>query len=119
MVFLANTVPCSEGSQMREQRSEETASATVAVEDRRADDRLTVMKTIHISCFDSAPAEETATAVNISREGMYITVRSRHYRVGVEMRVTIPSLGFEGVCRVVRIEELPSGCLGLGCLILR
>jgi hypothetical protein len=77
------------------------------------------MKTIHIACLDSALSQETATVVNISREGMYITVRSGHYRVGAEMRVTIPGLGFEGVCRAVRIEELPSGCLGIGCLFLR
>ncbi len=98
---------------------EETANASTAVDDRRVGERLTLMKTIHISCFDSALSQETATVVDISREGLYITVRERHYHVGLEMRATIPTLGFEGVCRVVRIEELPSGGLGIGCLILR
>jgi hypothetical protein len=104
--------------EMREQSFEEIASTSVAVEDRRIHDRLMLMKTIHISCFDSARTQETATVVDISREGLYFTVRLRHYCVGMEMRVTIPSLGFERICRVVRIEELPSGCLGMGSLIL-
>src|SRR5579863_411786 len=77
-----------------------------AVDDRRTNERLTLMKTIHISCFDSRLPQETATVVDISREGLYITARERHYRVGLEIRATIPSLGFQGVCRVVRIEEL-------------
>jgi hypothetical protein len=103
---------------MQDQSFEEIANATATAEDRRIHDRLKLMKTIHISCFDSALAQETATVVDISREGLYFTVRSRHYRVGMEVRVTIPSLEFEGVCKVVRIEELPSGCLGIGSHML-
>jgi hypothetical protein len=76
------------------------------------------MKTIHILCFDEAHTEETATVVDISREGMYFTVRSDHYRMGLEMSVKIPSLGFEGLGRVVRIEDLPNGYFGIGCLVL-
>jgi hypothetical protein len=97
---------------------EEFANATVTVEDRRIQDRLKLMKTIHISGFDPPLTQDTATVVDISREGLYFTVRSHHYRVGMQLRVAIPSLEFEGVCRVVRIEELPSGCLGIGTLIL-
>jgi|SRR5689334_3559791 PilZ domain-containing protein len=104
--------------EMRAQSFEEIANTSISAEDRRTHDRLTLMKTIQISCLDPAGTQETATVVDISREGLYFTVRSRHYQIGMEMRVTIPSLEFEGVCRVVRIEELPSGCLGIGSLIL-
>ena len=103
---------------MRDQGWDEIASAAASAEDRRVHDRLKLLKTIHISCLDPELTEETATVVDISREGLYLTVRLRHYRIGMEMRVTIPSLGFEGVCKVVRIEELPSGYLGIGGHIL-
>jgi hypothetical protein len=97
---------------------EEIAGATATAEDRRIHDRLKLMKTMHISCFDPELTQETGTVVDISREGLYFTVHSRHYRVGMEMKITIPSLGFEGVCKIVRIEELPSGQLGIGGLVL-
>src|SRR5262245_16394977 len=97
---------------------EKLNSSSVAVEDRRIHDRLTLMKTIHVSSFDDALTQETATVVDISREGLYFTANSRHYRMGMEMRVAIPGIGFEGLCKVVRIEELPSGCLGIGCINL-
>jgi hypothetical protein len=103
-------------SEMREQSFEEILGVTAALEDRRTHDRLKLMKTIHISC--PGLTDETATVVDISREGLYITVLSRHYRVGMEIRVTIPSLEFEAFCKVVRIEELPSGYLGIGSLVL-
>ena len=103
---------------MREQGFDEIANAVASVEDRRIHDRLKLLKTIHISCLDPGLTEETATVVDISREGLYLTVRLRQYRIGMELRVTIPSLGFEGICKVVRIEELPSGNLGIGGHIL-
>jgi hypothetical protein len=100
------------------QNFEEISNTSVAAEDRRTHDRLKLMKTIHISCLDPGLPDETATVVDISREGLYFTVLLRHYHMGMEIRVTIPSLQFEGPCRVVRIEELPSGHLGIGSLIL-
>ena len=103
---------------MRDQGFDEIANPAASVEDRRVHDRLKLLKTIHISCFDAASTQETATVVDISREGLYLNVRLRHYHIGMEMRVTIPSLGFEGICKVVRIEELPSGKLGIGGHIL-
>jgi hypothetical protein len=103
---------------LRELSYEELAIATAVIEDRRVHDRLKVIKTIHISSLDSARTQETAMVVDISREGMYFTVRSDHYCIGMEMRVTIPSLGFEGLCRVVRMEDLPGGFFGIGCLVL-
>jgi PilZ domain len=103
---------------MREQSFEEVAGAIATPEDRRTHDRLKLMKTMHIACPDSGLTQETGTAVDISRQGMYFTVRSLQYRIGMEIKVMIPSLGFEGVCRVVRIEELPSGYIGIGGLIL-
>ena len=74
---------------MQEQNAEEIANATVDTDDRRTHDRLKLMKTVHISCFDSAQTQDTATVVDISREGLYFTVRSSHYHIGMEMRVTI------------------------------
>ena len=103
---------------MREQDWDEIANTATSVEDRRIHDRLKLLKTVHITCLDPGLTEETGTVVDISREGLYLTVRSRHYQIGMELKVAIPSLGFEGVCKVVRIEELPSGCLGLGGHIL-
>src|ERR1700726_451988 len=94
---------------IREQSFDEMASAVATAEDRRTHDRLKLMKTMYISGPESAPNQETATVVDISRQGMYFTVRSSQYRVGMEVKVMIPSLGFEGACRIVRIEELPSG----------
>ena len=87
-------------------------------DDRRVHDRLKLMETIHITCFNTERTPEIATVVDISREGMYFTVRLGHYRVGMEMSVKIPSLGFEGLGRVVRIEKLPNGSFGIGCLVL-
>src|SRR5712664_4162448 len=72
--------------EMREQSFEEISRATAALEDRRTHDRLKLMKTIHISCLDPGLTDETTTVVDISREGLYFTVLSRHYRVGMEIR---------------------------------
>jgi hypothetical protein len=95
------------------------ASVASSWEDRRTQDRLKLMKTMHITRIDSQPVQETVTVVDLSREGLYFTVRSHSYRVGMEIGLLIPSLGFEGVCKVVRLETLPSGCMGIGCLLLR
>jgi hypothetical protein len=103
---------------MRQQSFDEIASAVATAEERRTHDRLKVMKTMHISALGSTIPKETATVVDISRQGIYFTVRSNQVRVGMEMTVTIPSLGFEGMCRVVRIEDLPNGDVGVGGIVL-
>ena len=104
---------------IREKSFEEVAVAVATVEeDRRTHDRLKLMKTMHICCLDSALTQDTVTVVDMSREGLYFTARSGRYSLGMEMKVSIPSLGFEAVCRVVRIEELPSGAVGIGGLVL-
>jgi hypothetical protein len=103
---------------MRERSFEEIAAAVVAVDDRRTHDRLKLMKTMSISLVESSSASQTATAVDISRKGLYFTVRSGVYQDGMDLKVTIPSLGFEGIIRVVRIEELPGGYVGVGCQVL-
>ena|SRR5579863_1976938 len=104
--------------EMLEQGFEEISNASDTDEDRRTQDRLKLMKTIHISCPDPGLPDEIATVVDISREGLYFTVLSTHYRIGMEIKVTIPSLQFEGLCRIVRMEKLPSGHLGIGSLIV-
>jgi hypothetical protein len=103
---------------MQERSFEEIASAIGTVDDRRTHDRLKLMKTMNISSINSASVSETATVVDISREGLYFTVRSGIYQKGMDLRVTIPSLGFEAITKVVRIEELPGGFVGVGCLVL-
>jgi hypothetical protein len=103
---------------IRQQSFEEIASAVASAEERRTHDRLKVMKTMHISGINSSISKETATVVDISRQGIYFTVRSSHVHVGMEITLTIPSLGFEGMCRVVRIEDLPNGDVGVGGIVL-
>ena len=103
---------------MREPQFEDIATARTTVEDDRAHERLKLMKTMYLSGFDSALAQVTGTVIDISRQGLYFAVRSGPYRIGMEMTVTIPCLGFEGTCRVVRIEELPNGNVGIGGLVL-
>ncbi len=103
---------------MQEESIAANGSSTGSPEDRRTHDRLKLMKTIQINSLDREFPPETATVVDISREGLYFTVRLPHYTLGMKLQVNIPSLDFEGVCTVVRIEQLPGGYLGIGTLVL-
>jgi hypothetical protein len=97
---------------------EEIATGTATAEDRRTHDRIRVMRPMHISRMGSDMIVETATVVDMSRGGLYFIVRTQDYRVGMELRLKIPSINFECACKIVRIEELPTGGIGVAGIIL-
>lgn len=88
----------------------------VQADDRRGNDRAKFRKNIRISPVD-APEEYVGTMTDLSRDGLYFTVRSRDYAKGMQLRITLPNSN-ECLCEVVRIEKLPNEAVGVGLRIL-
>jgi hypothetical protein len=97
---------------------EEIATATSTADDRRTHDRIKLMRPMHVSPIGSDLILETATVVDISRGGLYFVVKTQIYKLGMELGLKIPSIGFECACKIVRIEKLPTGGLGVAGIIL-
>jgi PilZ domain len=87
-------------------------------EDRRLHRRLKVRKLVSVRASDGSAKEETATMTDLSRDGVYFTVRSAGYQIGMDVQLQIPG-SFQCVCNIVRIERLPNRMLGVGALIIR
>ena len=99
---------------------EKAAEADLLLDDdRRSNDRAKFLKHIHVRCVNAPHEEETGTMIDLSRDGLYFTARSRHYRVGMELRLNLPLTNSEWSCEIVRMEELPNGNQGIGVRILR
>ena len=90
----------------------------VLEEDRRSNSRDKFLKHMRIRHLDSSYADEVGTMIDLSRDGLYFTARSKHYEAGMQLRVTLPGSGSECTCEVVRIERLKNGRLGIGVRIL-
>ena len=99
-----------------ERALESLTEAEVLVDDRRYDDRIKCLKHIRVRGVDSS-REEVGTMTDLSRDGLFFTVRSHDYRVGMELWLSINDAAW--MCEVVRIELLPSGSTGVGVRILR
>ena len=91
-------------------------AGVVEAEDRRGNSRAKFRKNIRISPLD-ASGDHVATMTDLSRDGLYFTVRSQDYTIGSQLRITLPN-GNECLCEVVRIEKLPSDAIGVGLRIL-
>ena len=87
-------------------------------DDRRDDSRVKVLKQVRITALDGAPQAELATVVDLTREGLYFTVRSPQFNVGTEVRLAFSDTGSECTCVTVRVEQLPDGRQGIGVRIL-
>ena len=95
---------------------ESLTDAEVLDDDRRYDDRIKCLKHIRVRGVDSS-REEVGTMTDLSRDGLFFTVRSHDYRVGMELWLSINDAAW--MCEVVRIELLLSGSTGVGVRILR
>jgi hypothetical protein len=90
----------------------------VVDDDRRDDNRVKVLKQARITGLDGASWDELATVVDLTREGLYFTVRSSRIGVGTELCLTFPDTGSQCTCVTVRVEQLPDGRQGVGARIL-
>lgn len=87
-------------------------------DDRRDVSRVKILKQARISDLDGTEYAELATVIDLTREGLYFTVRSPLLKVGTELRLFFPDVGSECTCVAVRIEQLPDGRQGIGVRIL-
>jgi hypothetical protein len=93
-------------------------SALLLEDDRRDVNRVKVLKQARISDLDGTPHAELATVIDLTREGLYFTVRDPQLKVGAELRLFFPDIGSECTGVAVRIEQLPDGRQGIGVRIL-
>ena len=97
----------------------EELAALLEDEDRRYSKRIRFHKTVQITTLSDSTEGIWGTVTDLSRDGLYFTSRSSHYRVGMELRLTFENGGSEFLCQVVRFEELPGGRTGVGARIIR
>jgi hypothetical protein len=95
-----------------------SSGALETEEDRRCNERNKFLKPIHIRHVDPPHSQREGTMMDLSRDGLYFTVRSPHYEVGMQLHLTLPHSGSEWTCEVVRTERLPNGGQGVGVRIL-
>jgi PilZ domain len=96
----------------------QTGNAPAQDDDRRYSARVKLIENVKVRRLNSSHDAEWGTLVDLSRDGLYFTSRSRHYQVGMELGLSFGSTGLECVCQVVRVENLPGGRLGIGAGIL-
>jgi hypothetical protein len=96
------------------------ANADALDDDRRWNKRNKLLKNVRIYRPDdpSCP-EKTGTVINVSREGLYFTVQSNDYKIGMELRLIVPEAKTECMCEVVRMEPLPGRRTGIGVRVSR
>jgi PilZ domain len=84
-------------------------------DDRRWNKRNKLLKNVRIYRQNNPSCpEKTGTVIDVSREGLYFTVQSNDYQIGMELRLIVPEAKTECMCEVVRIETLPGGRTGIG-----
>src|SRR5262245_6461973 len=87
-------------------------------QDRRRDVRAPVVEYWRISVADSSFPDEICTVHNVSRHGLYFAAVSKHYVVGMKLRL-IRNFESEGCTdnekmgEVVRVGLLPGNKLGV------
>ena len=96
----------------------EAARVALLAEDRRCSTRVKVLNHVRICHLDSSHDGELGTLTNLTRDGLNFIVRSDHYQVGMELRLTLPYSGSECTGEVVHIQQLENGRLGVGVRIL-
>jgi PilZ domain-containing protein len=96
---------------------EEVGQTAPLFEERRSNARLKILKSVRIRHLDSSH-EEVGTITNLSRDGINFIVRSRHYQIGMDLRLTLPYAGSECTGQVVRIQQLENGRWAIGARIL-
>jgi hypothetical protein len=91
-----------------------------STKDRRCDDRTKILKPIRVRRSDALEneADQLATLIDFSREGMLLASPSHDFKVGMELRLIFPESSSECSCEVVRAEKLPNGHMALGLRIL-
>lgn len=99
-----------------ERALESVTEAEVLLDDRRYDDRVKCLKHIRVRGVASSQ-EEVGTLIDLSRDGLFFTVRTHDYPVGMELRLNLSDA--EWTCEVVRTELFSNGSLGVGARILR
>jgi hypothetical protein len=91
--------------------------------DRRQTSRVELKQMIRIRPFDPQFPPEYCHTFNISESGLYFATSTRHYSPGMNVYVTQDFQPGSPMNRsvagsVVRVEELPSGQLGVAIQIL-
>jgi len=95
---------------------ETSSAATAAEEERRYNERNSFLTRVQIRQMDPPHGEAVGTTQDLSRDGLYFVVRSRDYKVGMRLRLTLPDAKSEFACEVVRTERLPNGGQGVGVI---
>ncbi|MGD0955288.1 MAG: hypothetical protein ABR953_00480 [Candidatus Acidiferrales bacterium] len=97
--------------------------APVTQEERRRTRRAKLSKPVRARPSDPKYKGEVRTTLNASRDGFYFTTWADHYYVGMSVGVIFPYASVdlcdsESVGRIVRIDRLTDGCLGVAVQIL-
>jgi hypothetical protein len=98
--------------------SKQDDSTLMVEDDRRDGNRVKVLKHVRVSDLAGTRAAELATVIDLTREGMYFTIRSNQLTVGTELHLVFPDTGSECTGVAVRVEQLPDGRQGVGVRIL-
>jgi hypothetical protein len=104
-------------------REEMAVIDTITQEERRRSRRVNISKPVRVRPSDPKYKDEVRTTLNASRNGLYFATWAEHYYVGMSLSVTFPyasvDLGNgESVGRILRIERLTDGRLGIAVQIL-
>ena len=94
-------------------RSPEAFISSVNDDERRFNDRSRFQVPVRIRPCDGSGVERSGMTQDLSRDGLYIIVRTGGYSVGMQLRLTLPETQSEWICEVVRIEDLPNGGQGV------
>jgi hypothetical protein len=96
-----------------------TSHAALAEEDRRFNERTKIVRPVVIRTLATTnTAEQLGTVIDLSRDGLYFTVRAHVYTPGMELHLVMPESKTECTCEVVRTEKLPNGSLGVGARVI-
>jgi hypothetical protein len=105
-----------------QQETETAVIVAVAEEERRANRRVRISRTILARPADPKYQEEVQTTLNSSRDGLYFETQAKHYRLGMHLDVTLgyaanDPCNTRSVGKVVRVDRLEDGRLGIAVRI--
>lgn len=95
----------------------------LAADEKRRNRRSKMARPVLVKPRDPFYREEALVTENISRDGFYFATKTHHYYMGMPLGVTFPytpgdPCNVEKSARVVRIDKLPDGRLGIALQLI-
>lgn len=108
---------------IRSRASSPFEEAAEKAKERRRNRRSKMARPVLVRPRDPNYHEEAQTTVNISRDGYYFVTAAQHYYLGMPVGVTFPytpgdPCNAEKSAKVVRIDKLPDGKLGIAVQLI-